>query len=429
MYKKTILKSGLRIITIPQKDTETATVLVLVKTGSKYETKEIAGISHFLEHMLFKGTIQRKTPMDVVEPIDAIGGITNAFTGEEYTGYFAKIDNQYVDFAIDWVSDIYLNSTISAKEIEKERGTIKEEFNMYLDTPMRYICEVWKALLYKDQPAGRDVIGTKKTILTIDRKQILDYMKSQYVSKNTVVCVAGKIKEDEVILKIEKAFKNISKGEARDKEKVIENQKKPNVLLYKKDTGQSQIALGFRGYDINHKDRFILEIIATILGGGMSSRMFTEIREKQGLAYDIRTYNDSDTDSGSLVTFSGLDNKKIIQGISSILKEYEKITFKKVPEKELQKAKNYLKGRTLISLESSNAKANFYGLQEILKGSIEDISTLFKKIDEVSDDDIQRVAKEVFISKNLNLALIGPFKDKDKFEDLLLNYGTKNNKN
>ncbi|MDD4528226.1 MAG: pitrilysin family protein, partial [Candidatus Margulisbacteria bacterium] len=195
MYKKTTLKSGLRIVTIPEKDTETATVLVLVKTGSKYEKKEVGGISHFLEHMLFKGTTNHKTAMEVIEPIDAIGGITNAFTGEEYTGYWAKVNNQYTDFAIDWVSDIYLNSIISAKEIEKERGTIKEEFNMYLDTPMRYICEVWKDLLFGDQPAGRDVIGTKKTILSISRKQILDYMHSQYKATNTVVCVAGKIKE------------------------------------------------------------------------------------------------------------------------------------------------------------------------------------------------------------------------------------------
>ncbi len=429
MFKKVILKSGLTVITAPQKDTQTTTVLVLAKTGSKYESKDISGISHFLEHMMFKGTSTRKTAKAVIEPLDAIGGINNAFTGDEITGYWAKVDFRYLDFAIDWVSDIYLNSTIPAKEVEKERGAIKEEFNMYLDSPMRYIPEIWKAVLYGDQPAGRDIIGTKKTIATITRKQIFDYMKSQYVASNTIVCVAGKINEEEVVLKIEKAFKNIPKGEAKNKDPVILKQKEPKVLLYKKSTDQAQVALGFTGYGILHKDRIILEVLSNLLGGPMSSRMFTEVREKQGLAYDVRTYNDADTDTGSFVTFSGLDNKKVYQGISSMLKEYEKLTFKKVSEKELQKAKNYLKGKTLISLENSNAKAQFYAIQEALKGKVEKLDDLFKQIDAVTVEDIRRVAKDVFISSRLNLAIIGPFKEEDKFKKILLNYGTKKNNN
>jgi len=429
MYRKTTLKNGLRIITVPEKGTEAVTVLTLVKTGSKYETKETAGISHFLEHMFFKGTEKRKTPIEVIEPLDEIGGICNAFTGDEYTGYWAKVDNKHIDIIIDWVSDIYLNSTIPIKEIEKERGVIKEEFNMYLDNPMMYLSEVWKKTLYGNQPAGRDTIGTKKTISSITRKQILDYMKSQYTASNTVVCVAGKFDEDEIIKKIENVFKGISKEKPNDKEPVLENQKEANVLIHEKNTGQSQIALGFRGYNILHKDRFTLELLATILGGPMSSRMFTEIRERQGLAYYIRTYNDSDTDTGNFVTFSGLDTKKIFQGISSILSEYEKITQKKISEKELQKAKNYLKGKTVLSLEGSDDKANFYGMQEILKGEIKELKDLFKEIDKITPEDIQRVAKEVFTCNHLNLAIIGPFKNKDKFKKLLLNYGSKNNKN
>ncbi len=428
MYKKTTLSTGLRVITVPQNDTETVTILVLVKTGSKYESKDIAGISHFLEHMFFKGTTNRKNAIEVIEPLDEIGGLCNAFTGEEYTGYWAKVDNKHIDIIIDWVSDIYLNSTIPTKEIEKERGVIKEEFNMYLDNPMMYLSEVWKRVLYGNQPAGRDIIGTKSTILNITRKQIVDYMKSQYTATNTVVCVAGKISENEVIKKIEKAFKNISGKKAKNKEVVLENQKEPKVLIHKKNTGQSQVAIGFRGYNNLHKDRFILEVMADLLGGPMSSRMFTEVREKQGLAYYIRTYNDCDTDTGNFVTFSGLDNKKIFQGISSILNEYEKLTLKKVSEKELQKAKNYLKGKTVLSLESSNAKANFYGMQELLKGEIRETDDLFKEIDKVTVEDIMRVAKDIFTYKNLNLAIIGPFEDKEKFKKILLNYGTKNNK-
>jgi predicted Zn-dependent peptidase len=237
-----------------------------------------------------------------------------------------------------------------------------------------------------------------------------------------------KISENEVIKKIEKAFKNISGKKAKNKEVVLENQKEPKVLIHKKNTGQSQVAIGFRGYNNLHKDRFILEVMADLLGGPMSSRMFTEVREKQGLAYYIRTYNDCDTDTGNFVTFSGLDNKKIFQGISSILNEYEKLTLKKVSEKELQKAKNYLKGKTVLSLESSNAKANFYGMQELLKGEIRETDDLFKEIDKVTVEDIMRVAKDIFTYKNLNLAIIGPFEDKEKFKKILLNYGTKINK-
>ncbi|MDD4358831.1 MAG: pitrilysin family protein [Candidatus Pacebacteria bacterium] len=429
MYKKTTFKNGLRIITVPEKDTEAVTVLVLVKTGSKYENKDIAGISHFLEHMFFKGTKNKKTPLEVIEPLDELGGLCNAFTGEEYTGYWAKVDNKHVDTVIDWVSDIYLNSTIPAKEIEKERGVIKEEFNMYLDNPMMYLSEIWKKVLYGNQPAGRDTIGTKKTIANITRKQIVDYMKSQYTASNTVVCVAGKINEEEIIEKIQKAFKGISESNPKDKEPVLEKQKEPNLLIHKKNTGQSQVALGFRGYSITHKDRFILELIAAILGGGMSSRMFSEIRERQGLAYYVRTYNDADTDTGNFVTFAGLDNKKLFQGISSILNEYEKITEKRVSEKELQKAKNYLKGKTVLSLEGSDDKANFYAMQEIMKGEIKELNELFKEIDKITGEDIQRVAKDVFTFNKLNLAIIGPFENKDKFKKLLLNYGSKNSKN
>lgn len=300
---------------------------------------------------------------------------------------------------------------------------------MYLDNPMMYLSEVWKKVLYGEQPAGRDIIGTKKTIANITRKQIVEYMKSQYTASNSVVCVAGKINEEEVIKKIKKAFKDISKKEAKDKEAVLEKQKEPQVLIHKKDTGQSQVAVGFRGYNNTHKDRFVLEVMSDLLGGPMSSRMFTEVREKQGLAYYIKTYNDNDTDTGNFVTFSGLDNKKIFQGISSILKEYEKLTFKKVSEKELQKAKNYLKGKTVLSLESSNAKANFYGIQELLKGEIKEVEDLFKEIDKVTAEDIMRVAKDVFTPEKLNLGIIGPFENKDKFKKILLSYGAKNNKN
>lgn len=419
MYKKTTLKNGLRIITVPQKETKAATVLVLVKTGSKYEEKEISGISHFLEHMLFKGTKKKKKPRDVVEDLDKVGGDYNAFTGEEYTGYYAKVDAAHFDMALEWVSDIFLNSRVPLKEVEKERGVIIEEINMYDDNPMMYIDELWKTVLYGDQPAGWDVSGTKGTVSKIKREDILDYIGSQYVAKNTLVCVAGKIKAKETVSKIREYFKKIKTGEAKGKPKVAENQIDSQALVLYKKISQANLALGVRGYNAFHIDKYVLDVMSVILGGMMSSRMFTEIREKLGAAYYVRTYNNSDTDTGYLATFAGVDNNKLPKVITTVLKEYKKLTKTRVSEKELNKAKDHIKGKMVLGLESSDSQASFYGIQELLKNEILSIEEIFKKIDKVRASDIMRVAKDIFKNEKLNLAIIGPFEDNKQFKKIL----------
>jgi len=418
-YKKTTLKNGLRIITVPQKETKAATVLILVKTGSKYEDKDISGISHFLEHMLFKGTEKRKTPIEVAEELDKIGGDYNAFTGEEYTGYYAKVDGSKIDIALDWVSDIFLNSKIPSEEIEKERGVIIEEINMYRDNPMMYIDELWKTVLYGDQPAGWDIAGTKETVSKIKREEIVEYIDSQYVAQNTIICVAGNFKERIMIEKIKKVFNKIKTTEAKRKPKVIENQLDPQILVSYKDIGQTNIALGVRGYNTFHPQKQALDVLGVILGGMMSSRMFIEIREKLGAAYYVRTYNQADTDTGSLVTFAGVDNKKLHKVIETILNEYKKLTVEKVSNKELKKAKDFLKGKMILGLESSDAQASFYGSQELLKDKILTVEEIIKKIDKVTASDIMKIAKDIFKPEKLNLAMIGPFKDKEEFKKLL----------
>ena len=415
MYKKTTLKNGLRIITVPQKETQTATVLILVKTGSKYETKEISGISHFLEHMLFKGTEKRKGPLAVAEELDSVGGEFNAFTGEEYTGYYAKVNHLYFDIALDWVSDIFLNSKIPSKEMIKEKGVIIEEINMYKDNPMMYIGDLWKKVLYGDQPAGWDIAGTKETVLKIERKDIKKYIDSQYTPSNTIVCVAGKINEEEVIKKVNKYFSQIKDNNSREKVKVIEEQKEPQIEIIYKDINQTNLALGVRGYSMSHPNKFTMDVMAVILGGMMSSRMFSEVREKLGAAYYVRTYNNTDPDTGSLVTLAGVENSKIHKVIETILKEYLKLTKKEVSIKELKKAKEYLKGKIVLRMESSDAQASFYGTQELLKNEIISLEEVFKRIDKVTANDIMNVAKDIFKNDKLNLALIGPFKNKKDF--------------
>jgi len=312
MFRKITLKNGLRIITVPQRTSQTATVLALVGTGSKYEMKEISGISHFLEHMYFKGTKKRPNALAVSETLDKLGGVFNAFTAEEFTGYFAKVAASQFETALEWVSDIYLNSLLPPKEIEKERKVITEEINMYLDTPIIYIGELWKTLLYGDQPAGWDVAGTKESVSKISRQQLSNYMKSQYVSRNTIVCIAGKVSPSQVVSKVKNYFSRIKTTKNQQKSPVFEKQRKPELLLHFKKTDQSHLALGVRTfYNLFHPQRYAAELLGAILGGMMSSRLFSEIRNKLGLAYYIKTSAEADTDTGYLVTLAGVDNSRV----------------------------------------------------------------------------------------------------------------------
>ena len=419
MYKKTTLKNGLRIITVPQKESRAVTVLVMTGTGSKHEQKKFSGISHFAEHMMFKGTKKRKGPMKVSGVMDEIGGDMNAFTGEEYTGYYAKVDATHFDIAVDWISDIFINSTIPEAEVEKERGVIVEEIKMFDDNPMRNIGDAWRKALYGDQPAGWFIGGTKETVSSIKKEDILNYIHSQYTAKNTVVCVVGNIKEKKAIESIKRCFSGIPTEENIKKIPVIEKTE-PNVYILNKKTKQTTMALGVRGYNHLHKDRYVMDIMAALLGGMMSSRLFDEIREKLGAAYYIGTYDEFESDTGSFSTFAGIDSSKLEIVIKTILKEYNKLTKVKVSEKELRKIKDYLRGKIILGMESLDAQASFYCTQELLRNRILPIEEIIKEIEKVKASDIMRVAKDIFKEERLNLAIIGPYKGREEeFKKLL----------
>lgn len=423
MYKRIVLPNGLRIIGVPQKTTQAVTILILVKTGSKYETKEINGLSHFLEHLFFKGTKKRPSPLLLAEELDKIGGVYNAFTSEEYTGYFAKVAKNYWLTALDWLADIYFNSLLPPVEIEKERKVIIEEINMYLDTPMIYIGELWKKLLYGDQPAGWPVAGTKETVMKITRQNLLSYLQSQYTAANTLLCVAGNFNFSSVVQQIKRYFAKIKTTPPKPKPPVKEKQNKPAVLVFYKDTDQTHLALGVRTFNLFHPQRFTLDILAILLGGIMSSRLFIRVREKLGLAYYIKTEHECDPDSGYLVTRAGVDNQRIEQAIKAILEEYKKISQKKVTLAELKKAKDNFKGRFVLQLETSDFLASFYAIQELLEERILSPQQILRKIDKITQNDILKLSKEIFQPQHLNLALIGPFKDQKRFVKLLNNYG------
>ena len=414
MYKKTVLDNGLRVIVAPMEGTKTAAVLVMVGTGAKYENRRISGISHFLEHLFFKGTKKRPTTSKIAESLEILGADYDAFTSKEYTGFFAKTASFNFDKSVEIISDILINSIFSKEEIERERGVILEEIKMIKDDPPRYIGDLFEILLYGDTPAGWDIAGTPESVKKITRAQMIKYFHNQYVAKNIVISVAGAVNEAEVLREIKKYFGDFNGRDFKQKVSVKEKQSKPQILLYNKKTDQTHISLGVRAYDINHADRHALSLLGIILGGGLSSRLFTSVRADLGLAYYIYSGADMYTDSGYFTTQAGIDAKNAEKVIKIILAEYKKIAEEGVIEAELQKVKDYLKGRMIMGMESSSATASFYANQEILKGTIITPEERLAGIDKVATEDIQRVARDIFRNEKLNLALIGPIKKKDE---------------
>ncbi len=421
-YTVKTFSNGLRLLTVPLKSTETVTVLVLVATGSKYESKKNNGLSHFLEHMCFKGTIKRPSAKIISSELDALGSQSNAFTSHEYTGYYAKGDSKKFKRLLDIVSDIYLNPIFPEAEIEKEKGVIIEEINMYEDMPHRNVFDVFSALLYGDQPAGWPITGTKETVLSMQKSDFLSYHKEQYTPSNTVIVVSGNISEKEVKEEVQKYFGKLSKKKPKKKIKVREEQKTPQLIIKHKTTDQSHFILGFRTYGKGHKYNRALSIISTLLGGGMSSRLFIKLREELGAAYYVDAQNDVSTDHGVFYIRAGVTNTKIEEVLREILKELRRLQTEMVSDAELEKVKSYLLGNLKLFLEPSDDIANFFGQQAVLGEKIKNVHDIEREIRKITKKDIQKVAQTIFTKKTLNLAIIGPFSDKKKFKDILLHF-------
>ncbi|MEK7615944.1 MAG: pitrilysin family protein [Patescibacteria group bacterium] len=422
-HGKFVYPNGLRLLTIPMQSTETVTVLVLVGTGSRYETREINGISHFLEHLMFKGTTKRPGALDISEELDAIGAEYNAFTSKEYTGYYVKCAAAKLDIALDVISDIFQNSKFDAGEIDRERGPVKEEINMYFDTPARYVGTLYELLMYGDQPLGWDIAGPKENIDKLQRDQFVEYFNTHYFAQNTVIAVAGNIESEAAKTKIQKYFNNIREHEHIKPATAPMEQDSPRLTVFHKTTEQTHIELGFRAWSRFDPRYETLEVIATILGGGMSSRMFVEVRERRGLAYRVSTGVDVYHETGDLTTSAGLTNSKLHEALNVILEQYHRLVRDPVPAKELLKAKDYLKGKFLIGLEPSDAQAGFYGEQELLENRILTPEERLAKIDEVTSEHIQKVATELFRPDRLNFALVGPQKGEDELKKILHDFG------
>lgn len=411
--------SGLRLISIPMAGTKTATVLVLVGTGSKYETKDINGISHFLEHMMFKGTAKRPGKLDIARELDAIGAEYNAFTGKEYTGYYAKASVEKLDTIMDVVFDIFLNSKLAQEDIDTERGVIVEELNMYRDMPQRYVSDLFEKLLYGDQPAGWDIGGEKETVMSLKRDQFVNYFNTHYVAKNTIIAVAGNIDPEVVKEKTAKHFSTIRDGHLVTKLPVKEEQSDPALLLHYKKTDQTHFYLGFRSCDMFDDRKYALGILGTVLGGGMSSRLFEEVRDKRGLAYYVGADNETSTDTGYFKVRAGVNNEKTLEAIKVVVDEIRKIKDNGITAEELQRAKDNISGSMALGLEHSDAVANAYAGPILFENKVLTPEEELVKIKKVTLEDVHNVAKEFFENSKLNLAVIGPFEDEKPFRELL----------
>jgi predicted Zn-dependent peptidase len=417
-FKKIILPNGLRLILAPQPGSLATTVAVAVEAGSKYETKDINGLSHFLEHMCFKGTQKRPRSIDISSELDGLGANYNAFTSQEMTAYYVKARNESLEKILDIIADIYLNPIFNPKEIDNERGVIIEEINMYEDTPQRRVHDLFMRLVYGDQPAGWDVAGRKEVIARLTREDFLKYRNEHYLAPATTVVIVGGFDERDIEKKIADYFGGLRGGKKSEKAPVLESQDKPAELIKVKDSDQTHLVMGFRAFSLFDKRRFALEVLADILGSGFSSRLWQRIREQMGAAYYVGAGVDLYSDHGLVRMWAGVDHKKLEEVIRAGLEEFARLRDEKVSTAELERAKEHLVGNLFLSLETSDELAFYYGLQEIQNLPLLTPAALAQEIKAVTAEEIQAVACALFRNEGLNFAVIGPLQDRS-FSDIL----------
>ena len=416
-FNKTTLTNGLRIVTVPMADNPSVTVLVMVQAGSKYETKEINGISHFLEHLVFKGTTKRPKASDISREFDALGAEHNAFTSQEYTGYYGKAASEKCSALIEILSDMYLNPLFDEDEMEKEKGVIIEEIRMYNDLPQHLARYLFEETIHGDQPAAWKVQGTEENIRKCTRSQVIEYRQAHYKSGSTVVIVAGSFDKNKIVAEISDRFGSIARGVTQPKIPVTEHQNEPQIRTLFKEIDQTHIVIGVRTFPVNDERNPVIRVLAAILGKGMSSRLFSKMRNELGICYYIDASNSPSTDHGEFTISAGVDSMRVEQGIKGILEECTRMKNELVGEDELQKVKDYISGGTMLNLETSDARADFCGYSEILKGKIESPEDSLAKVRAVTAEQVRDMARQIFVDAKLNMAIVGKFKDGSQFKE------------
>jgi predicted Zn-dependent peptidase len=419
VFERTTLANELRVLTAPLPHAQSVACFVMLAAGSRYEHAANRGIAHFAEHMFFKGTERRPSSRDLTTLIDGIGGEFNAFTSKEYTGYYVRCAGERRDTALDVLLDMLRHSKFDPEEIEREKGVILEEMNMYQDTPRDHIGTVYETLMFGDNPLGWETLGTKETIRAANRETFLDYVDEWYTPDRMVVGVSGMVGSDLAPMLEELLGDMVPNANRKPAPAQLDRAPGPHVAVHHKDADQAHLILGVPSYPIEHPDRYALQMLSAVLGSGMSSRLFLEVRERRGLAYYVHGINHSYTDAGSLLAQAGVDIKRIDEAIAVVVEQFNRMAEEEVGEEELEKSRALVKGRFVLRTEAPQGLI-MYGLnREVLEGATLEPAELLAKFDAVTAADVQRVARDLIAKDKLHLAVIGPFADEGHFADLL----------
>jgi predicted Zn-dependent peptidase len=419
VYQRHTLSNGLRVLTAPLDHAQSVACYLMLAAGSRYENASNRGIAHFAEHMFFKGTERRPSAKDISMEVDSIGGEFNAFTSKEYTGYYIRCAGEQRDQAFDVLVDMLRNSKFDSEELEREKGVIIEEMNMYFDTPRDYVGSIYEQLVFGENPLGWETLGTRETIQAAKRDTFLDYIGDWYTPSRIVVGCSGAVGKD-LLPMLEALLGDMAgNGSGTPPPADVDRTAEPRVQLHRKDSDQANVAVGVPSYPLNHPDRYALQLLGTVLGSGMSSRLFLEVRERRGLAYYVFAFNNSFTDTGTLYAQAGVDLKRADEAVEVIAGEFKKLAAEPVPAAELEKARALAKGRFVLQTESPNGLLLFGLRREVLEGQAAEPSEVLAGLDAVTVEDVQRVAQDVIGGSGLRCALIGPFDDAATFEALL----------
>ncbi len=418
-FHKTTLPNGVRVIVVPVHDNPSTTVVVACETGSNYESKKESGLSHFLEHMLFKGTATRPSALSVTSELDTVGAESNAMTTNELTLYYAKAQKKHWQKLLEVVSDIYLNPAFPAADLEKERGVILQEINMYKDLPHQHVWDLLAKLLYGDTPAGRSIAGPAENIKRFSRQDFLSYHRKHYVASKTIVAIAGDVTEKGVLKEVKEIFGNLPQVKKRKRENLKEKQKTPGFVLEKRSSDQTHVVMALRGYSIGDKLAPAVSILMGILGAGMSSRLFQRLREEMGACYYVYAHHTTSPDHGLASIAVGIDQKRATEVVKALIDECKRLTYEKVTEKELQKVKDYKVSHIYMGLETTDALAVHYISDEINRGGARNPELREKELRAVTAEEVMKVAKELFRDEKLNLAIVGNVSDTKPIKKVL----------
>ena len=418
-YHTVTLPNGLRVLTAPMPHTRSVAVSVYVGAGSRYETDAEAGVAHYIEHLCFKGTERRPTALEISQVVDSVGGHMNAATDRELTVFYCKVAQPYFELALDLLGDLVRRPLFAPEEMEKERGVIIEELASIADSPAQLADLLLDETLWPGQPLGRDVAGSEETVRGITRDVALSYLHDQYVPNNTVVSIAGAVTPEQVAAQIESTFGDWPRGVPRGWFPAVNGQQAPRAAVKYKASEQAHLSLAVRGLPMHHPDRYALSLLSVIFGEGMSSRLSLELRERRGLCYDVHSYCSFFLDAGAFTLYAGVDPSKTEEALQALIAELVKLRDSGVAEDELQRAQGLAKGRILLRMEDTRAVSDWLGTQELLSGRVRTVDDVTARIDAVTSADIQRVARDLIVERQLSLAVVGPYRSQKRFLPLL----------